>query len=43
MRGSPRILSLLCNEFKRFNNARARLLDSIDHMTLKLLENRDLA
>ena len=33
MRGLPRILSLLCNEFNKFNNTRARMLDSIYHMT----------
>ena len=29
----PRILSLFCNEFNKFNNTRARMLDSIYHMT----------
>ena len=33
MRGKPRILSLFCNEFDKFNNTRARMLDSIYHMT----------
>ena len=33
MRGLPSILSLFCNEFNKFNNTRARLLDSIYHMT----------
>ena len=33
MRGLPSILSLFRNEFKKFNNTRARLLDSIYHMT----------
>ena len=28
-RGLPRILSLFRNEFNKFNNTRARLLDSI--------------
>ena len=34
MRGLPSILSLLRNEFNKFNNTRARMLDSIHHMTL---------
>ena len=29
MRGLPRILSLFHNEFNKFNNTRARMLDSI--------------
>ena len=33
MRGLPSILFLLCNEFNKFNNTRARILDSIHHMT----------
>ena len=33
MRGLPSILSLFCNEFNKFNNARAKMLDSIHHMT----------
>ena len=33
MRGLPSILSLFSNEFDKFNNTRARLLDSIYHMT----------
>ena len=37
MRGKPRILSLFRNEFNKFNNTRARMLDSIYHMTLSLL------
>ena len=40
MQGLPRILSHLCNKFNKFNNTGARMLDSIYHMTLKLLENR---
>ena len=36
MRGLPRILSFFCNEFNKFNNTPARMLYSIDHMTLKL-------
>ena len=31
MRGLPRILSLFRNEFNKFNNTRARMLDSIYH------------
>ena len=30
-------LSLFRNEFNKFNNKRARMLDSINHMTLRLL------
>ena len=37
MRGLPSILSLFLNEFNKFNNTRARMLDSIYHMTLRLL------
>ena len=37
MRGLPSILSLFHNELNRFNNIRARMLDSFYHMTLKLL------
>ena len=37
MRGLPRILSLFRNEFNKFNNTRARMLDSIYHMTLRYL------
>ena len=33
----PSILSLFCNEFNKFNNTRARMLDSNYHMTLRLL------
>ena len=40
MRGLPSILSLFRNEFNKFNNTRARMLDSIYHMTLKLIKNR---
>ena len=39
MRGLPRILSLFRNEFNKFNNTGARKLDSIYHMTLRLLYN----
>ena len=37
MQGLPRILSLFRNEFNKFNKTRARMLDSIYHMTLQLL------
>ena len=37
MRGLPSILSLFRNEFNKFNNTRARMLDSIYHMALRLL------
>ena len=37
MRGLPNILSLFRNEFNKFNNTRVRMLDSIYHMTLRLL------
>ena len=36
MRGLPSILSLFRNEFNKFNNTGALMLDSIYHMTLKL-------
>ena len=40
MRGLPSIiLSLFLNEFNEFNKTRARMLDSIYHMTLGLLRN----
>ena len=37
MRGLPNILSLFRNEFNKFNYTRARMLDSIYHMTLSIL------
>ena len=37
MRGLPTISSLFCNKFNKFNNTRARMLDSIYQMTLGLL------
>ena len=37
MRGWPSILSLFRSEFNKFNNTRARLPESIYHMTLRLL------
>ena len=38
MCGLPSILSLLRNEFNKFNNIGARMLDSIYHRTLKYLK-----
>ena len=32
-------IRLFHNEFNKFSNARAQMLDSIYHMTLKLLKN----
>ena len=40
MRGLSSILSLFRNKFNKFNKTGARMLDSIYHMTLKLLKNR---
>ena len=37
MRGSPSKLSLFRNEFNKFNNTRAQMLDSIYHMTFRFL------
>ena len=37
MRGLPSILPLFQNELNKFNHTRARMLDSIYHMTLRLL------
>ena len=37
MRGLPSILSLFRNECYKFNNTRARMLDSIYHMIFRLL------
>ena len=37
MRGLPSILSIFRNEFNKFNNTMARMLDSIYHMALRLL------
>ena len=36
MRGLSSILSLFCNEFDKFNNTGARMLDSIYYMTLEV-------
>ena len=35
MLGLPSILSVFHNELNKFNNTRARMLDSIYHMTLR--------
>ena len=35
IRGLPSILSRFCNEFNKFNNTGAPMLDSIYHMMLK--------
>ena len=40
MRGLPSILSFFCNDFNKFNNTGARMLDFIYHMTLYLIKNR---
>ena len=40
MRGLPSILSLFRNEFNKSNNTRARMLDSIYHMTLRFISCR---
>ena len=37
MRGLPSILSFFRNKFDKFNNTRARTIDSFYHMTLKLI------
>ena len=39
MRGVSSILSLFGNEFYKFNNTRALMLDSIYYMALRLLYN----
>ena len=39
MRGLPSILSLFRNEFNKFNNAKAPMLDSIYHMTNTLISD----
>ena len=38
MRGLPSILYLFRNDFNKFNNTGAQMLDSIYHMTLKYLK-----
>ena len=42
MRGLPSILSLFHNEFNTFNNTRARMLDSIYIMTLRMPRAREI-
>ena len=37
MRGLPSILFLFRNKVNKFNNTKARMLDTIYHMTLRLL------
>ena len=37
MQGLQSILMLFCNNFNKFNNTEAQMLESIYHMTLKLL------
>ena len=37
MRGLPSILFFFRNEFNKFNNTGARMLDSFYHMTLRFL------
>ena len=39
MPGLPSILSLLRNEYSKFNNTRAQMLDSIYHMAISLILN----
>ena len=39
MQGLWSISSLFCNEFSKFNNTGAQMLDSIYHMTLRLIKN----
>ena len=39
MRGLPSILFLFRNEFNKLNNTRARMLDSIYHLALRLLKH----
>ena len=43
MRGFQSILSLFRNEFNKFSKTRALMLDSIYHMTLRLLWNLNSA
>ena len=42
MRGLSSSLNLFRNEFNKFNNIKARVLDYIYHMTLRLLLNLDI-
>ena len=43
MRGLPSILLLFLEEFNKFDKTGAQMLDSIYHVTLKLLKNAVLA
>ena len=43
MRGLPSILSRYSNEFNKFNNTRARMLDSIYQMTLRFTLKSDFS
>ena len=38
-RGLPSVLYLFRNEFNKFNDTGARMLDSVYHMTLKSFQN----
>ena len=42
LRGLPSILSPFRNEFNKFKNTRARMLDSIYYMTLRLLCHKNV-
>ena len=42
LRGLPNIFLLFRNQFNKFNNTGAQMLNSIYHMTLKLIKNRIL-
>ena len=37
MQSLPSILSLFCNKLNKFNNTGARMLNSIHHLTFRLL------
>ena len=39
MQGLPSILLLFRSDFNKFNNTGAQILDSVYHMTLKLIKN----
>ena len=39
LQGLPSVLSLFHTEFNKFNNTGARMLDSIYHITVKILNN----
>ena len=43
MQGLQNILLLFRNEFNKFNNTGAEMLDSIYHMALRLIKNTFLA